>query len=253
MTATATRPRSSGEGRAGRSGGLGIAIFGDGANAEEMIAEYRSGLVQGFTTNPTLMRQANVSDYTGFARSVLAEIRDLPISFEVFADEFGEMERQARIIAGWGANVVVKIPITNTQGDSSLNLVSTLSRSGIKLNVTALLTTDQVAAACDALSTEVPAIVSVFAGRIADTGRDPVPVIREAVQIARRRPLAQVLWASPREVLNVYQAEACGCHIITATKPILDKLRLRGKDLHELSRETVQMFHDDAQRAGYTL
>ncbi|MFI5398683.1 MAG: transaldolase [Candidatus Binatia bacterium] len=253
MTATLTRSRPSGENRIRRDGALRIALFADGANAAEMLAEYRSGQVQGFTTNPTLMRQSGVTDYVGFAREVLAEICDLPISFEVFADEFSEMERQARIIASWGPNVVVKIPITNTRGESSLSVVSALSRSGIKLNVTALLAVDQVRDACEALSPDVPAIVSVFAGRIADTGRDPVPIMREAVQVAQRRPLVQILWASPREVLNVYQAEECGCHIITATKPVLDKLKLRGKDLHELSRATVQMFYDDARRAGYTL
>lgn len=230
-----------------------IAIFADGANLEEMIAAHRSGEVQGFTTNPTLMRQSGVTDYVQFALSVLAEITDVPISFEVFADEFPEMERQARLISGWGRNVYVKVPVTNTRGESSAALVSRLSRSGVKLNVTALLTVEQVREVCEALAVETPSIVSVFAGRIADTGRDPVPIMTEAARIVRRLPRAQLLWASPREVLNLYQAEAAGCHIVTTTKALLDKVKLGGKNLTELSRETVQMFHDDAQRAGYRL
>jgi transaldolase len=163
------------------------------------------------------------------------------------------MERQARTIASWGANVYVKIPITNTRGEVSREVVRSLARDGVKLNVTALLTLEQVREVCDVLNPAVPAIVSIFAGRIADTGRDPVPVMKEAVRIVSRLPLAQVLWASPREVLNVYQAEECGCHIVTATKALLDKLSMKDKDLTELSRETVQMFFDDARRAGYTL
>jgi transaldolase len=230
-----------------------VAIFCDGANIYEMLSAYRAGTVQGFTTNPTLMQQSGVTDYALFARTVLAEIKDLPISFEVFADEFAEMERQARVIASWGRNVYVKIPVTNTRGEMSRSVIRNLSRAGIKLNVTAILTTDQVEEVCGLLDPAVPAIVSVFAGRIADTGREPVPVMREVVRIASRLPLAKVLWASPREVLNVYQAEECGCHIVTATKALLDKLPMKGKDLAELSRETVQMFFNDARRAGYTL
>jgi transaldolase len=228
-------------------------VFCDGADVREMLAEYGADNVDGFTTNPTLMRKAGVADYVAFAHEALAVIRDLPISFEVFADEFVEMERQARIIASWGANVYVKIPITNTRGEQSLDVVRNLARDGVKLNVTAILTLEQVRAVCEVLNPAVPAIVSIFAGRIADTGRDPVPVMREAVRIVARLPLGQVLWASPREVLNVYQAEECGCHIVTATKGLLDKLPMKGKDLTELSRETVQMFFDDARRAGYTL
>ena len=230
-----------------------IAVFCDGADVAEMLAAYRADSVDGFTTNPTLMRKAGVADYVAFARQVLAEIRDLPISFEVFADEFSEMERQARIIASWGSNVYVKVPITNTRGETSRDVVRSLAKDGVKLNVTAILTLEQVREVCDVLNPAVPAIVSIFAGRIADTGRDPVPVMAEAVRMVSRLPLAQVLWASPREVLNVYQAEECGCHVVTATKALLDKLPMKGKDLTELSRETVQMFFTDAQRAGYTL
>jgi len=232
---------------------LRIHVFADGANAEEMLKIYRTGTASGFTTNPTLMRQSGISDYSAFAREVLAEIRDLPISFEVFADEFPEMDRQARLIASWGDNVFVKIPITNTRGDSSAPLIRALSAAGIKLNVTAILTLEQVALVCDSLSPATEAVISVFAGRIADTGRDPVPIMKESVGLARALPLAQVLWASPREVLNIYQAEACGCHIITVTKPLLDKLSSHGKDLGQLSLETVRMFYDDAQRAEYSL
>ena len=232
---------------------LRIQIFADGANAQEMLNIYRAGTVSGFTTNPTLMRQSGVADYSIFAREVLAVIRDLPISFEVFADEFQEMDRQARMIASWGDNVFVKIPITNTRGESSAPLIRTLSAAGIKLNVTAILTIEQVALVCDALDPATEAVISVFAGRIADTGRDPVPLMKESVRMAEALPRAQVLWASPREVLNIYQAETCGCHIITVTKGLLDKLPSHGKDLEQLSLETVRMFYDDAQRAGYSL
>jgi len=230
-----------------------IAIYADGANVAEMLAAYRAGRVQGFTTNPTVMQKSGVTDYSAFAREVLSVIRDLPISFEVFADDFAEMERQARLIASWGENVYVKIPVTDTAGRFSGELVRRLAASGAKINVMAMLTAQQVARVCQVLNPEVPAIVSVFAGRIADTGRDPVPVMREVVEIARALPRVQVLWASPREVLNVYQAEECGCHIVTVTKALLDKLPMRDKDLDELSRETVEMFYRDAQRAGYRL
>ena len=218
-----------------------------------MLTAYRDGVVQGFTTNPTLMWQAGVTDYVAFAREVAAEIKDLPISFEVFADDFAEMELQARTIASWGDNVYVKVPVTNTRGESSREVVRRLGGAGVKVNVTAMLTLDQVRAMCDVLDPKVPSILSLFAGRIADTGRDPEPVMREAVRLTSRRPLTKVCWASPREVLNVYQAEACGCHIVTCTKALLDKLALRDKDLTEFSRETVEMFFRDAQRAGYTL
>lgn len=234
--------------------GRGIVVFADGADVADMLAAYHEGRVQGFTTNPTLMRKAGVTDYAAFAHEVLDAIQDLPISFEVFADEFGEMERQARLISSWGPNVYVKVPVTNTRGDFSGAAISRLARDGVKLNVTALLAIEQVQQVCEALQPDVPAIISIFAGRIADTGRDPVPVMREAVRIAAGAlPLAQILWASPREVLNVYQAEQCGCHIVTATTDLLAKLALQGKDLTEFSRETVQMFFDDARRAGYSL
>jgi transaldolase len=233
--------------------GRKIALFADGANLEDILAVYRAGAVQGFTTNPTLMWQAGVTDYVAFAHEVSAAIKDLPISFEVFADDFAGMERQARLIASWGDNVFVKIPVTNTRGDSSRGVVRRLSSTGVRVNVTAMLTMDQVREMCEVLDPKVPSILSLFAGRIADTGRDPEPVMREAVRTVSRLPLAKVCWASPREVLNVYQAEACGCHIVTCTKALLDKLALRDKDLAEFSRETVEMFFRDAQRAGYTL
>lgn len=232
---------------------LRIQVFADGANAEEMLRLYRAGSVAGFTTNPTLMRQSGVSGYSAFARELLAEIRDVPISFEVFADEFPEMDRQARLISSWGNNVFVKIPVTNCKGESSAQLINSLAIDGVKLNVTAVLTLEQVALVCDSLDSATESVISVFAGRIADTGRDPMPIMSQAVRLARHLQLAQVLWASPREVLNVYQAEACGCHIITVTKPLLDKLASHCKDLDQLSLETVRMFYDDALRAGYSL
>ncbi len=233
--------------------GFSIDIYSDGANVRDMVSAHRSGLVDGFTTNPTLMAKANVPDYRGFAREVLAQIRDLPVCFEVFADDLPGMARQAREIAGWAENVFVKVPVTNTRGDSSMPLIRELTREGLRLNVTALMAPVQAQAVVEAVNPAVPAIMSVFAGRIADTGRDPVPIVTRAVEIARARPLLKVLWASPREVLNVYQAEACGCHIIAVTPELRAKLSLRGRDLEEFSRETVQMFFDDASRAGYTL
>jgi len=232
---------------------LKIAVYADGANLDEFLEAYRGGLVRGFTTNPTLMRKAGVSNYEAFAKSVLAEIRDLPISFEVFADDFPSMERQALLISRWGQNVFVKIPVTNTSGESSLPLVRRLVAADVKLNVTALLSIRQVEEVAEALLPGVPAIVSVFAGRIADTGRDPVPIMRRAAEMIRGNPNARLLWASPREVLNVYQAEECGCHVITMTKALLDKLPMRGMDLDQLSRETVTMFYTDARAAGYSL
>ena len=233
--------------------GLRIDVYADGADLKEMLEAYRLGVVRGFTTNPTLMRKAGISDYVAFARSVLTEIRDLPISFEVFADEFAEMERQALSIASWGDNVFVKIPICNTKGASSLPLIHNLVAANVKLNVTAIMTEQQVASVSQVLSPSVPAIVSVFAGRIADTGRDPVPMMLSAVGLLAGNPNARLLWASPREVLNIYQAESCGCHIITVTKPLLDKLSMRRMNLDELCRQTVNMFYSDAQAAGYTI
>lgn len=232
---------------------LRISLYADGAHVPDMIAAREAGLVKGFTTNPTLMRKCGVSDYETFAREALRAVGDMPISFEVFADEFDEMERQAKRIAAWGDAVYVKIPITNTRGESAVPLIGRLSGAGVKLNVTAILTLEQVRAVADALDTEVPAIVSIFAGRIADTGRDPVPLMREAAEILRFRPKAQLLWASPRELLNIFQADDAGCHIITVTPDILKKMAMVGKPLEELSLDTVRMFYDDAAAAGYTL
>lgn len=234
--------------------GLGeVKIYADGAGLEDFRRLYAEGFVTGFTTNPTLMRQAKVPDYTAFARALLDEIVDLPISFEVLSDELDEIERQARLIASWGDNVYVKVPITNTRGQSCLPVVRQLSAERVKINVTAILTLEQVAEAVDALHPATPGIVSVFAGRIADTGVDPVPVMRAAVAMAARRPKTEVLWASVREVLNLYQARDCGCHIVTATPEHLAKLKLAGKDLRQFSLETVAMFYRDAVEAGYKL
>jgi transaldolase len=232
---------------------LRIKLFADGADKAGMLEMARLPYVAGFTTNPTLMRKAGVVDYKAFAREVLQAIPDRPISFEVFSDEFAEMERQARLIAAWGANVYVKIPVTNTRSQPSYGLIRRLSEAGIKLNVTAILTLEQVCAVAAALAGETPGVVSVFAGRIADTGRDPVPLMAAAVELLRPYPREELLWASPRELLNVFQADALGCHIITATNDVLQKLTLVGKDLKAYSLDTVKMFHDDARQAGYTL
>jgi len=231
---------------------LRVRIFADGADAPSMLELYRKPHIKGFTTNPTLMRATGVTDYQRFALDLLATIQDRPISFEVFADEETEMEEQARHISGWGENVIVKIPVMNTSGVSTYDLVRRLSGEGIRLNVTALLTLDQVRNVCAVLKGNSPAYVSVFAGRIADTGRDPVPLMREAVAMVNDVN-AQLIWASPRELLNVFQADEVGCHVITATTDILKKLPLVGKDLHEFSQETVQMFRRDAVRSGYSL
>jgi len=232
---------------------LKIKLFADGADLPAMQEAYGKGLVKGFTTNPTLMKKAGVRDYEAFAKTVLSTITDLPISFEVFADEFDAMEREARQIAGWGHNANIKIPITNTRGESSIPLIKKLSADGMPLNVTAVLTLEQVEAVAGALSDGARCIVSVFAGRIADTGRDPVPVMQEAAAILKSRPGTELLWASSRELLNIIQAEQCGCHIITVTPDILKKLPLLGKDLIALSLDTVKMFHYDAQSAGYQI
>ena len=232
---------------------LGIKIFADGADVGEMKRIYKEGAVKGFTTNPTLMRKAKVADYEAFAKEVLREIRDLPISFEVFADEFDAMEREAKKIASWGKNVNVKIPITNTKGESSAPLIKKLSGEGIFLNVTAILTVEQVRAVAQAISPNSQTIVSVFAGRIADTGRDPVPYMQEAAKILKPNPNAELLWASSREVLNIFQAASCGCHIITVTNDILKKLSMVGKKLEDLSLDTVKMFHEDARAAQYEI
>jgi transaldolase len=233
---------------------LNIRIFADGANAEAMIGRYREGFVRGFTTNPTLMAKAGVRNYEAFAREVLDVIRDLPISFEVFSDDFAEMERQATLIASWGSNVNVKIPITNTEGVPALPVIQSLLAKGAKLNVTAILARPQWLGLREILRPQDDVIVSIFAGRIADTGVDPVPMMAEAVDDFRAFPRAQILWASPREALNVYQADSCGCHIITATDDLISKVQtLHGKSLSEFSLETVRMFHADAKKAGFQL
>ena len=232
---------------------LKVKLFADGADRAGMLEMRRNPLIKGFTTNPTLMRKAGVSDYEAFARDILRAIPDRPISVEVFSDDFHEMERQARAIATWGDNVYVKIPVTNTLGQSSDKVVGALARSGVKVNVTALLTLDQVRDMSSALAGGPPACISVFAGRVADTGRDPVPLMAAAVELIRPHPNIELIWASPRELLNIFQADAIGCHIITATNDILAKLHLVGKDLHEYSIETVKMFREDALNAGFTL
>ena len=232
---------------------LKVKLFADGADRAGMLEMYRHPLIRGFTTNPTLMRKAGVLDYRAFARDILAAIPDRPISFEVFSDDFAEMERQGREITRWGENVYVKVPVTNTLGESSAPVVRALARAGVKLNVTALLTLDQVREVSAALAGGPPACVSVFAGRVADTGRDPVPLMAAAVELLRPFPNIELIWASPRELLNIFQADAIGCHIITATNDILAKLGLVGKDLREYSLDTVRMFRDDALKAGFAL
>jgi transaldolase len=234
-------------------GELKIKIFADGAEKAGMVALTKNPDIAGFTTNPTLMRKAGVTDYTSFAKEVLREITDKPISFEVFSDDMAEMERQARIIAAWGANVYVKIPIMNTKKESTFALVKKLAAEGIKLNITAILTSAQVAEIAKALSPDVPAIISVFAGRIADTGVDPMPVMRKSRAILAGNPQHELLWASSRELYNIIQAEEVGADIITVTPEILQKAAKMGYDLHELSRETVQMFYDDGKKVGYSL
>jgi transaldolase len=232
---------------------LTVKIFADGADPAGMLAMHKNPLIRGFTTNPTLMRKAGVSDYRAFAREILQAIPDRPISFEVFSDEFDEMERQAMEIARWGPNVYVKIPVTNTRRESSYALVERLAGRGVKVNVTAMLALDQVQHILPALSDATSAYVSVFAGRVADTGRDPVPLMAAAVELLRPYPNIELIWASPRELLNIFQADAIGCHIVTATHDILNKLHLVGKDLHAYSLDTVKMFYEDAQKAGYEL
>ncbi len=234
-------------------GNLKIKLFADGADLSGMKEMYADPIIKGFTTNPTLMRKAGVQDYKQFALQVLEAIPDRSISFEVFADEFDEMERQAMEIASWGKWVSVKIPVMNTKRVFAGPLIERLSNAGVALNVTALTTLDQVRSVTERLATNTPAIISVFAGRIADTGKDPVPLMAEAVRIMRTKPKAELIWASPRELLNIFQADAVDCHIITATNDILKKLSLVGKDLEQYSLETVQMFYKDAQAAGFKI
>ena len=231
----------------------GIKIFADGADLEGILQLSRDPVISGFTTNPTLMRQSGVDDYAGFARKVLDHVTDMPISFEVLSDEFDEMGAQARTIASWGPNVFVKIPVTNTRGESSAPLIRELSADGLHLNVTAILALDQVRTVAEALADTPGAVVSVFAGRIADTGRDPVPLMTEAVGLLAHNPRLELLWASPREILNVPQAAAVGCHIITVTHALLAKLTGLGRGLEDVSLDTVRMFRDDAVSAGFLL
>lgn len=232
---------------------LKIKLFADGADKKSMLEMYHHPFIQGFTTNPTLMRQAGITDYQAFALDILQTIQDKPISFEIFADQFDEMEEQAYQIASWGKNVVVKIPITNTKGLFTGPLIKKLSSAGIPLNITAVLTVRQIQEVAACLSKNSPAIISIFAGRIADTGMDPVPMMQQALTILKNLPQAELLWASPRELLNVIQANDVGCHIITATKDILTKLNLIGKDLEEYSLETVKMFYRDALMAKFQI
>jgi transaldolase len=232
---------------------LGVKIFADGADLAGIKAMYAKPWIRGFTTNPTLMRKAGVVDYKSFAHEVLRAVPDRPVSFEVFADDFVEMERQAREIASWGPNVNVKIPVTTTRREFAGPVIQRLSRDGVQVNVTAVLTLEQVKAVTASVAEETPAIISVFAGRIADTGVDPVPVMREALKIMQARPKAELLWASPRELLNIVQASEIGCHIITVTNDTLGKLSLLGKDHEDYSLETVEMFHRDAATAGYAI
>ena len=233
---------------------LPIKIFADGADLEGIIDLYRKPFIKGLTTNPTLMRKVGVTDYETFARSVLESVTEKPISFEVFSDEFAEMRRQALKIRDWQDNVYVKIPITNTRGESALPLIADLAGEGVKLNVTAILTLPQVRGVAEALKKEVPSVVSVFAGRIADTGVDPIPMMKEALGCVSGLPMAELLWASVREVLNVFQAAACSCHIVTVPHDILAKAaKLGGMDLEALSLDTVRMFYQDAAGAGFRL
>ncbi|HZP76274.1 MAG TPA: transaldolase [Pseudolabrys sp.] len=232
---------------------LRIKIFADGADLQGMKVLYANPTIRGFTTNPTLMKAAGVTDYADFARKVLAVITDRPVSFEVFADEFDEMEQQAIEIASWGRNVNVKIPVTNTKGQFTGPLLRKLCERGVQVNVTAVFTLEQVRHIVDALDPDVPAIVSIFAGRIADCGIDPVPLMAEAVRLLEPRPKAELLWASPRELLNIFQADSVGCGIITVTNDLLRKLALVGKDQDAYSLETVKMFHNDARAAGFKI
>jgi len=232
---------------------LSVKIFADGADLDGILELYKNPYISGFTTNPTLMRKSGISDYERFARQILEHITDRPISFEVFSDKFDEMERQARKIATWGKNVYVKIPVTNSRRESSMNLVRHLASEGIQLNVTALMTLEQVRITSEALEGHAPSYISVFAGRIADTGRDPIPLMKEAVGIMSPYKEQELIWASPRELLNIFHADEIGCHVITVTHDLLKKLSLVGKELDEYSLDTVKMFYEDALKAGYQL
>ena len=232
---------------------LKIKLFADGANLDGMLSLYKDPNIKGFTTNPTLMKKAGITDYEKFAKQVLLEIPDRPVSFEVFADDLDDMFVQAKTIASWGSNVNVKIPVTNTKGEFTGPIIKRLSGLGVQLNITAVFTQEQVRQIAENLSSDTTAIVSVFAGRIADSGLDPIPIMKECVEILKDFPEAELLWASPREFLNIIQADQVGCHIITAPSDLLIKMNLLGKDLTKFSLETVQMFYNDAQEAGYTI
>lgn len=232
---------------------LSIKVFSDGAVLETMLHDLNSGLVTGFTTNPSLMKKAGITSYIGFAKDVLKEITDYPVSFEVFADDLEGMEQEARRIAALGDNVYVKIPVTNSKGESTAPLIDRLTAEGIKVNVTAIFTVEQVREVVDALKSGTPAVVSVFAGRIADTGVDPIPIMQEALAICRQKEGVELLWASPRETFNIYQADSLGVDIITCTSDLIKKLELKDKDLTEYSLETVQMFLRDSSSLGFTI
>lgn len=232
---------------------LRVKIFADGADRAGMLEMAAKPHIAGLTTNPTLMRKAGISDYRAFAKDILKAITAKPISFEVFSDDFSEMERQANEIASWGENVYVKIPVTNCRTESSCGLIRRLARAKVKLNVTALMTLGQVRDVSAALGDEAPSYISVFAGRMADTGRDPIPLMAAAVEMMRPYATQELIWASPRELLNIFQADGIGCHIITVTHDVLKKLELVGKDLAAYSLETVKMFYDDAAKAGFAL
>ena len=233
---------------------LKVRIFADGADKAGILSLYANPLIKGMTTNPTLMRKSGIKDYEAFAKDILQSVTAKPISFEVFSDEFSEMRRQALKIAAWQKNVYVKIPITNTRSESALPLVKELAQEGVQLNITAILTLDQVKGVAAALNPAVPSVVSVFAGRIADTGCDPMPLMRESLQVLRGQPKAELLWASVREVLNIFQSDECGSHIVTVPHDILGKaLKMVGTDLTALSLDTVKMFANDAQAAGFSV
>ena len=232
---------------------LAVKIFADGADIKSILALRSNALIKGFTTNPTLMRKAGINDYEAFARDLIAAVPDRPLALEVFADDLPTMEAQARVIASWGDNVNVKIPVTTTKGEFTGPIVQRLSAEGVTVNVTAVFTLDQVRAVEHCLHPDTASIVSVFAGRIADTGVDPVPLMAEAVTILKAKPKAELIWASPRELLNIFQADAIGCHIITVTSDVLGKLSLVGKNLDDFSLETVEMFYRDATVAGYAI
>ncbi|OAC53976.1 translaldolase [Streptococcus pyogenes] len=232
---------------------LNVKVFSDGAVLETMLKDLQTGLVTGFTTNPSLMKKAGISSYIGFAKEVLAKITDYPVSFEVFADDLASMEKEAEKIASLGDNVYVKIPVTTSTGESTCPLIQKLSAKGIKLNVTAIFTIEKTQAVVDHLTARVPAIVSVFAGRIADTGVDPMPIMEEALRICRRKEGVELLWASPRETYNIYQADQLGVDIITCTTDLIAKLPLQGKDLEDYSLEAVQMFLKDSTSLGFKI